>query len=132
MFILCGYRFGTELGNPFSDQQYSVQAEDDNMPLSEGFHWESLPGTPASTHWPQRPPPQYTTDKESLTETRSSSRMQGGVGQSSSTHEDSSQTAAAVPVKVEPNLGDENRDLRDDSSANKRKHNLVRVSSIIL
>ncbi|CAK6979215.1 zinc finger protein 106 [Scomber scombrus] len=123
-------RFGTELGNPFSGQECSAQTEDNDMPLSEGFHWESLPGAPPSTHWPQRPPPQYTTNNDSLTEIRSSSRMQGSVGQSSPTQEGSTHTAAAVPVKVEPNLGDENRDLRDDSSANKRKHNLVRNDGI--
>ncbi|XP_067428776.1 zinc finger protein 106 isoform X1 [Thunnus thynnus] len=121
-------RFGIELVNPFSDQEGSAQAEDNDMLLSEGFHWESFPDGPPSTHLP---PPQNTTDNDSHTETQSSSRMQvASVGQPASTQDCSSQTVAAAPVKVEPNLEDENRDLRNDSSANKRKHKSVRNDGI--
>lgn len=120
--------------NSFSHRDSSVQTEDKDMPLSEGFHWESLPlpDVPAST---QHIPPQNTTDNGSHIETQSRSRLQEAVGLASLTLESSSQTEAApvsVKVEVEANLEDENRDLRNDSSANKRKHKTVRVSSIIL
>eukprot|EP00064_Thunnus_orientalis_P017359 superscaffoldBa00003663_g17440 len=120
-------RFGIELVNPFSDQEGSAQAEDNDMLLSEGFHWESFPDGPPSPHLP---PPQNTTDNDSHTETQSSSRMQVAAGQPAQTQDCSSQTVAAAPVKVEPNLEDENRDLRNNSSANKRKHKSVRNDGI--
>lgn len=57
--------------------------------------------------------------------------MQGPLEQPGAAQEDhSSQTVEAVTVKVEPHLEDKNGDFRDNSSAIKRKHKVVAVSSI--
>lgn len=121
-------RFGIEFANP--DQGTSTQAED--LPLSEGFHWESLPHSTSGEHWTGLPPqPQETTRNESHTETRSDSQMQEPSEKPGAAQEACSrQTVRAVSVKVEANLEDENGDLRDHSSARKRKHNVVTVSKI--
>ncbi|KAM7367771.1 hypothetical protein PAMP_014048 [Pampus punctatissimus] len=111
-----------ELVNSFADQEGSAQVQDDDISLSEGFHWESFPDNPPDPCWPQHPAPQNTTYNDSHTETQSDFRMQVVVGQPNSTQVCSSQTAAAAPVKVGPNLKDENKDLRDNDNANKRKH----------
>lgn len=97
------------------------------MPLSEGFHWESVPDSPSGAHWTGLPPPtQDTTDNDSHTETQSDPQMQGPLEQPGAAQE--GQKVEVVSVKVESNFEDEN--LRDNSSAKKRKHKVVTVSSI--
>ncbi|XP_051263866.1 zinc finger protein 106 [Dicentrarchus labrax] len=114
-------RFGIE----FVNQESSTQAED--LPLSEGFHWESLPDSPAGGNWTGLPPPpQHTADHGSHTGTQSDSQMQQPLQQPGAAQEGcSGQTVKVVSVKVEPNVEEENEDLRGHSSANKRTHRVV-------
>ncbi|XP_018550495.1 LOW QUALITY PROTEIN: uncharacterized protein znf106b [Lates calcarifer] len=117
-------RFGITLTNPQTDQESSSQLQDNEWPLSEGFHWESIPDSPSGPHMTVPPPPQDTTDTDSHRETQSDPQVQEPdtaqqVGGSSSS------TVTATSVKTEPNLEDENGGLRDNSSAKKRKHNPV-------
>ncbi|KAM7395234.1 hypothetical protein PAMA_006818 [Pampus argenteus] len=111
-----------ELVNPFTAQEGSAQAQDNYIPLSEGFHWESFPDSPRGPRWPQHPAPQNTTYNDSHTDPQSDSRIQVAVGQPDPTQVCSSQTIAAAPVKLGPDLKDENKDLRDNDSADKGKH----------
>uniref|UniRef100_A0A8C9X285 Zinc finger protein 106-like n=1 Tax=Sander lucioperca TaxID=283035 RepID=A0A8C9X285_SANLU len=119
-----------KLANPLSDQESSTQAKDNDISLSEGFHWESFPNSPSGAHWTKLPPPpQDTTNNDSRPETQSDSQLQEPSEQPAAAFQCcSSQTVEALSVKVEPNLEDENGDLRANSSASKRKHN--RVSNI--
>ncbi|XP_031178318.1 zinc finger protein 106 isoform X2 [Sander lucioperca] len=118
-------RFGIKLANPLSDQESSTQAKDNDISLSEGFHWESFPNSPSGAHWTKLPPPpQDTTNNDSRPETQSDSQLQEPSEQPAAAFQCcSSQTVEALSVKVEPNLEDENGDLRANSSASKRKHN---------
>ncbi|XP_070705518.1 zinc finger protein 106-like [Pempheris klunzingeri] len=114
-------RFGIELSNPLSDQESSTQAKDLDLPLSEGFHWESFPDSPSGAHWAELPPPpQDTIDTDSPTETQSASQMPEPPEQLGAAQEDC-RRQAVDSVKTEPNMEDKDVDLRDDSSANKRK-----------
>lgn len=116
--------------NTLSDKDHSTQAED--LPLSEGFHWESLPHSPPDAHWNGSPPqPQDTTCNESHTETQSESQMQESLEPPGAAQEAcSGQMVKAVSVKVEPNLEDGNGDVRDHSSARKKKRKVDTVSKI--
>ncbi len=115
-----------------SGQESSTQAQD--LPLSEGFHWESLPHIPSGAYCTEPPPPSpVTADHDSHTETQSNSRAQQlpeprGAAQEAY----SSRTVKASSVKVEPNSEEENEDLSDHSGAKKRKHEEVMVSRTIL
>ncbi|XP_073348470.1 zinc finger protein 106 [Pagrus major] len=118
-------RFGIELANHSSDQEISTQAED--FPLSEGFHWESLPGSASGAHWTRLPPPaaQDTTVNEPHAATPSDSQMQEAVEQPGAAQEGrSSHTVKVVSVKVETH-SDGDGDLGDHSGAKKRKSKVV-------
>ncbi|XP_034756446.1 zinc finger protein 106-like isoform X2 [Etheostoma cragini] len=119
-------RFGIQFVNPLSDQESSTQARDNDISLSEGFHWESFPNSPSGAHWTNLPPlPQHTTNNDSHPETQSASQLQEPLEQPGAALEGcSSKTVKALSVKVELNLKDENGDLRANSSASKRKHNM--------
>ncbi|XP_044025924.1 zinc finger protein 106 [Siniperca chuatsi] len=125
-------RFGIELANPLSDQESSTRAEDNDLPLSEGFHWESLPDSPSGAHWTGlHPPPQDAADNDSHAETQLDSQMQEPLEQPGAAQEGCSrQTVEAVSVKVEPNPEVENGDARDNSGASKRKHKAVTCDGI--
>ncbi|XP_056260597.1 zinc finger protein 106 [Seriola aureovittata] len=114
-------RFGIALANPLTDQGSSTRPQDNDLPLSEGFHWESIPGCPSVPNLTLPPPPQEMTDTaDSHKEIQSGSQMQEPATpqQGGSYH-----PVTAEYVKTEPNLEDENGGLRDNSSANKRRHN---------
>ncbi|KAM8726084.1 zinc finger protein 106 isoform 3-T3 [Acanthopagrus schlegelii] len=124
-------RFGIKLANPSSDQEISTQTED--FPLSEGFHWESLPGSASGDHLTRLPPPaaQDTTVNEHHTATPSDSQMQEAVEQLGAAQEGrNSQTVKVVSVKVETHL-DEDGDLGDHSSAKKRKSKVVTCDGVL-
>lgn len=122
-------RFGIELARPPSDQDRSAQEED--LPLSEGFHWESLSHTPPA-RWNGLPPqPRDTTYKESHTESRSDSQKQESLEPPGAAQEAcSQQMVKAVSGKAEPSVEDGNRGLKDDSGARKRKHKVETVSKV--
>ncbi|KAI3364223.1 hypothetical protein L3Q82_011026 [Scortum barcoo] len=114
-------RFGIELASLQPDQESSTQAED--LPLSEGFHWESVPASPS--HWAgHRPPGQGRAHNPSHTETQSGPQMQEPLEQPAAAQEGGrGQTVEAVSVKAEPNFEDNN--FRDNSNAKKRKQEVV-------
>lgn len=104
----------------------------EDFPLSEGFHWESLPGSASGAHLTQLPPPaaQDTTAHEPHTAAPSDSHIQEAVEQLGAAQEGrNSQTFKVVSVKMETHL-DEDGDLGDHSSAKKRKSKVVTVSSV--
>ncbi|XP_030576667.1 zinc finger protein 106 isoform X2 [Archocentrus centrarchus] len=117
-------RFGIELSNRSTRQESSVQAQDFDLPLSEGFHWESFPDSLSGPNSILPPPLQDTADH---TETQSDSQSQEALGQpaAAQAHSSSSQAAATIQMKVEPNFEELNADLRGGTSAGKRKHSLV-------
>ncbi|XP_038582999.1 zinc finger protein 106 [Micropterus salmoides] len=114
-------RFGIKLTNPPSDQR---SAADSDLPLSEGFHWESLPDSPSGAHWTgPHPSPPGATRNNSCTEAQSDSQTQEPLEQPGSAQQSCSrQTVEVVSVKVEPNFEDENGDV---SSASKRKQEVT-------
>lgn len=90
---------------------------DDDPPLSEGFHWESFPGSASGLNLTLPPP-----SDDSHLETQSVSQTQD-----SSEEPEVAQTSRAVTqvsVKVEPNRKDEREDLRDKISAGKKGYNV--------
>ncbi|MED6267508.1 hypothetical protein CHARACLAT_012986 [Characodon lateralis] len=105
-------RFGIELGKQPTDNESPLQGAD--LPLSEGFHWESFPDSPSV-------PPPASPHASRLSETWSDSQTwdssdQPDVAQASG----SSKTAEKVSVKMAPNLEDETEDVSNRSNAKKR------------
>ncbi|XP_053301898.1 zinc finger protein 106 [Pleuronectes platessa] len=88
---------------------------DSDLPLSEGFQWESIPVSPSETHSTLPPPAQDTTEMDSHRDEQSGSLMQepGPSGQGAG-----SPTVTAAPVQAEPSVEPENGGL---SRAKKRK-----------
>lgn len=115
---MCSSRFGIELANRRPDT--SAHAED--LTLSEGFHWESVPHNPPDARRTGLPP-QDTTQSESPSDARSGAQVH-------KPSEPPGQTVKAVSVKVETDLKDQNGDLRDHSRARKRKEEMVIVSKM--
>ncbi|XP_040919941.1 zinc finger protein 106 isoform X2 [Toxotes jaculatrix] len=112
-------RFGIKLTNLLTNQESSAQPQGSDVPLSEGFHWELISGSPLKPHLTLPPPAQDTAHTDSYREIQSGSQMQApGTAQRGG----SSHTVVAVSVKAEPN---ESGDLRDSSSSNKRKLNMA-------
>ncbi|XP_024147002.1 zinc finger protein 106 [Oryzias melastigma] len=96
-------RFGINLSNHQPDLQSSVR--DADLPLSEGFHWETIPHCSASPHLTPPPPPRFTSP---------------GVASDSQVEESPQERVAgqtAVKVKEEANWED------CEMNANKRKSN---------
>lgn len=121
-------RFGIELSNRPTHQDSSVRPQDFDLPLSEGFHWESFPDSVSVPHSTAPPPFRDTADTERDTGTQSDSQVQEASGQPAAAQDPgSSQTAAQIHMKVEPNFEDFNADLRGSTSASKRKHTTVTV-----
>lgn len=107
-----------------------MRPQDFDMPLSEGFHWESFPDSVSVPHSTAPPPFRDTADTERDTGTQSDSQVQEASGQPAAAQDPgSSQTAAQIQMKVEPNFEDFNSDLRGSTSASKRKHTTVTVIS---
>lgn len=108
-------------GNP--NQDTSVQVED--VPLSEGFHWESVPHSPSDTHCTKLPWTQLQPD------TQTDSQTQGLPKQSGATHDTGNkQVSKGVSVKVEVIQDDENEDVAEHNRVRKRKQKVVTVSKL--
>ena len=123
--IMCVYRLRIELSNPPPEHRSSTQPPDTDLPLSEGFHWESIPVSPSATHLTlPPPPPQVTTEVDSHRDEHSGSLLPepGTSDQGASSH-----TVTAAPGRAEPSVRLESGGL---SSANKRKQN--KVSRILI
>ncbi|XP_003446417.1 zinc finger protein 106 isoform X1 [Oreochromis niloticus] len=119
-------RFGIELSNRPTHQD-SVHPQD--LPLSEGFHWESFPNSVSMPHSTAPPPFRDTADTERARETQSDSQVQEASGQPAAAQDPgSSQTAARIQMKVEPNFEDFNAALTGSTS--KRKHTMVTVDGL--
>uniref|UniRef100_A0A3Q3N199 Zinc finger protein 106-like n=1 Tax=Labrus bergylta TaxID=56723 RepID=A0A3Q3N199_9LABR len=118
-------RFGIEVVNQ-TDRERKTQAEDNDLPLSEGFHWESFPDSPSAAHWTglPTPPPQDNVANNCHIETQSNLQMQEPLEQPAA-GQDGNQTAETVHVKEEPNLEREDVEKRSNSVSNKRKPNVV-------
>lgn len=118
------------MSNRPTHQDSSVRPQDFDLPLSEGFHWESFPDSVSVPHSTAPPPFRDTADTERDTGTQSDSQVQEASGQPAAAQDPgSSQTAAQIQMKVEPNFEDFNSDLRGITSASKRKHTTVTVIS---
>ncbi|KAK2856115.1 hypothetical protein Q5P01_004850 [Channa striata] len=123
-------RFGIELPNPSTNREISTKPQDSDVPLSEGFHWESVPDTSSGPHLTLPPPPKDPTHLDPNTEPQSDS-LQEPVQQSAAAQRGgSSRTATATSVKVEPNSGMESWDLIEKSSTRKRKCNMGTDDSV--
>ncbi|XP_029965348.1 uncharacterized protein LOC115401359 [Salarias fasciatus] len=114
------HRFGLEMMKHPADQQSSTQSEDLDSPLSEGFHWESLPGSPLDL----LPPPEGAADADDPTEEEEEEEEDShAVGHmeppASAQPSFSSRTAAGLMVKMESGFGDE--EFSDSSRPAKRR-----------
>ncbi|KAF3702960.1 Zinc finger protein 106 [Channa argus] len=114
-------RFGIELPSPSTVRESSAQPQENDVPLSEGFHWESVPDTPKGPHLTLPPPPQDPTHLDTRTETQSECLQEPLQQSGAAQQEGSSCTVTAASVKVEPNLKIESWGLREKSSTRKRK-----------
>ncbi|XP_041660789.1 zinc finger protein 106 [Cheilinus undulatus] len=108
-------RFGIELPNQ-TDRNHSTQAADNDLPLSEGFHWESFPDSPSAAGWAAPPPPvQQTEVNDHHSETQSDLQVQKRAELPAAAQDN--YEMVTVPVKVEQNVEDENG---EESISNKR------------
>lgn len=116
-------------GNPNQDTS-TVQVED--VPLSEGFHWESVPNSPSDTHCTKLPPqPPGTTWTQLQPDTQTDSQTQGLPEQSGAVHDTGNkQVSKGVSVKVEVIQDDETEDVAEHIRVGKRKHKAVTVSKL--
>ncbi|XP_034554979.1 zinc finger protein 106 [Notolabrus celidotus] len=123
-------RFGIKLVKT-TERTRSTQAEESDMPLSEGFHWESLPHSPSAEPWTALPPfLQDTTVNNSHTETTQSDvRMQEPL-ELPCQAQDNDQSVTVVPVKVEPKVEGKSGKKRSSSTASKRKPIVVVLDDI--
>lgn len=120
LLIQCDDRFA----NDGPEQDGFTQMED--LPLSEGFHWESLPDSPSLAPLTGSPPPvQNTRPSESPTEPQSSLPRPDA---SEELPEEEENRRGTVAVKVEPNPAVENGAAADPSTAQTRKTTAVTVS----
>ncbi|XP_008300556.1 zinc finger protein 106-like [Stegastes partitus] len=120
-------RFGIKFVNPPVDQERSTQPQDSDLPLSEGFHWESIPDSPSALDmtFPPAPPPQ-TTAADRHTETQSETQIQEPLEEPDAAQTRcSSQTAAGLSVKVEPKLDDEYEVSTNSGVPSNRKHKML-------
>lgn len=118
--IRCDYR--CEYGKP--EQESCTQMEE--LPLSEGFHWESIPDSPSSAPSTGLPPPVRDTPRsESLTQPQSSPLTPEASRELPEQEENRRQTVA---VKVEPNPAEEHGAVADRSTAETRENTVVAVS----
>lgn len=106
-YYFAPFRFGINLSNHQPDLQSSVR--DADLPLSEGFHWETIPGCSASPHLTPPPPPRFTSPRVASDSQVEESPQERVAGQT------------AVKVKEEANWED------CEMNANKRKSNSLTV-----
>ncbi|XP_074541419.1 zinc finger protein 106 isoform X2 [Halichoeres trimaculatus] len=93
-----------------TDGERSSATEDYNMPLSEGFHWESFPDSPSAQHWAGFPPtPQDTAASNSHPEPEV--QLQEPLEPPGETA-DRDGMMNGVQVKVEPDVECENGEKR--------------------
>ncbi|XP_015243464.1 PREDICTED: uncharacterized protein LOC107093134 [Cyprinodon variegatus] len=117
-------RFGIQLGVQPTDT--GGPAQDSDLPLSEGFHWESIPGSPSVM-----PPVLPSSHADHLSEAQTDSQTQNSRGQPDVAQPGcSSKTAMQISMKVEPNLEGENEDLSSNSNANKRPRSMLEEDDI--
>lgn len=108
-----------------SEQHISTQAED--VPLSEGFHWESLQHSPSFAHWSELPhQSQDATYSKSCAET--APLIEIAPKHPDPEPEDGNRQTSSV--QAEQILEGENGDLIGHISAPKRKRKVVTVSKI--
>lgn len=112
LFIQCDNRFAND----------GPEQDGEDLPLSEGFHWESLPDSPSLA---PPPPVQNTRPSESPTEPQSSLPRPDA---SEELPEEEENRRLTVAVKVEPNPAVENGAAADQSTAQTRKATAVTVS----
>ncbi|XP_023134945.2 zinc finger protein 106 isoform X1 [Amphiprion ocellaris] len=120
-------RFGIEFVNRPTIQESSTQPKDIDLPLSEGFHWESIPGSPSLLRMTlPPPPPQQTTAADCRTETPPDTQTQKTLEQPDAAQTSCrSQMVAGFSVKVEPHLKNDNGDSTDNSVTSKRKDKML-------
>lgn len=111
-----GPRFGIQLGVKQANNKGPQQ--DGDLPLSEGFHWESVPDSPSVP-----PPALPSPHADRLGETPSDSPARDSPVQADVAQASSSKTAGKVSVKVEPNLEEDDEDL--SSKSKKRNFSMV-------
>lgn len=100
----------------------------EEVPLSAGFHWESIPDSPSFAALTALPPPvQHTPQSDSLTEPQSSPLMPEASEELPARGDNGRQAAA---VKVEPHPAEENGAVADQSSAKTRKNTTMTVSKL--
>lgn len=116
LFIQCDNRFAND----------GPEQDGEDLPLSEGFHWKSLPDSPSLAPLTGSPPPvQNTRPSESPTEPQSSLPRPDA---SEELPEEEENRRLTVAVKVEPNPAVENGAAADQSTAQTRKATAVTVS----
>ncbi|KAM9704164.1 zinc finger protein 106 [Menidia menidia] len=147
----CEPRFGINLGNRQSERE--ICEGGDEPPLSQGFHWESIPDRPSSSHAtaapqappaspaPQAPPappapptppapqpppaPPPSPARDGPTETQSDSPKQEPLEPPAAAQETRSGGAVAGdPVKVEPSPQAQSGGSSEQIRAGKRKLNM--------
>ncbi|XP_041831216.1 zinc finger protein 106 isoform X3 [Melanotaenia boesemani] len=111
-------RFGIQLVN--HQTEYERFAQDSDFPLSEGFHWESVPDSSSGPQFTLPPSP-----TSSQMERQPDSQMQESLEQPDAAQMScSKRKPTQISLKVEPNLEDEITDSRDQISTGKRKHSM--------
>lgn len=122
--------FFIQCDNSFADNEPEQDSftQMEELPLSEGFHWESLPDSPSFGPLTGLPPPvQDTPRSESSTEPQSSPLMPEAPGELPEQEDNRRQTVA---VKVEPKPAEENGAVADQSTAKTRKNTVMTVSKL--
>ncbi|XP_047429120.1 zinc finger protein 106 [Mugil cephalus] len=106
-------RFGIQAVNRRSDQENSARPQESDLPLSEGFHWESVPDNPSGSGLTLPPPPQDAAHADFHAETDlTDSQMLEALEHPAAVEEScSSQPTAGVSVKVESSLEDETEQI---------------------
>uniref|UniRef100_A0A8C7Z4K6 C2H2-type domain-containing protein n=1 Tax=Oryzias sinensis TaxID=183150 RepID=A0A8C7Z4K6_9TELE len=105
-------RFGIKLSNHQTELQSSVN--DNDLPLSEGFHWETIPDCSTEPHLTPPPPPHFSS-AGGVSDAQVESLQEREAAQSSCKGQ------TTVKVKEELNL----EDYEMSTNANKRKLNAL-------
>lgn len=119
-FIQCDNSFAS------NEPEQDSFAQVEELHLSEGFHWESIPDSPSLAPMTGLPPPvQDTPPSESPTEPQSGPLMPEASEEPPEQEENRRQTVA---VKVEPNPAEAKGAVADRSTAKTRKNTVRTVS----
>lgn len=124
MKLLSWERFGTKTLN--HDGGISVQPED--LPLSEGFHWEAIPGSPSGTT--SGPCISLSSQPPDIAQTQPEADAQGASGARGLLElpSDSKQDGKGVAVKEEDIQSDKMEDFAELSSVGTMKRKSTTVS----